>query len=280
MPKVTVLLPVYNEEKRVASAIRSILTQTFTDFEFLIINDGSQDETEAVIRSFSDSRIRLINNQQNLGLVRSLNFGIQSARGIYLARIDADDLSLPTRLEKQVSFLDRNPEVAVLGTAAYHNDEIRNERYIRVPPFDDHEIKREMVKYVPLEHSSIMTRTAVLREMGGYDENCDDIEDLELWIRVGKKYKLANLAQPLIIRNIRSDSFWWSNYNVVARQLKFSKVAKAAIPSFDLPKWNYFYILTKVLYGVVPNSFKRFARKVASKSVEIEVEELPSTATA
>ncbi|MFQ6113124.1 MAG: glycosyltransferase family 2 protein [bacterium] len=275
MPKVSVILPVYNEEKWVSSAINSILNQTLADFEFLIINDGSQDNTEEVVRSFSDSRIKLINNEKNLGLAQALNKGLFMALSSYIARIDADDLALPTRLEKQVKFLEENPEVAVLGTAAYHNDEIRKEKFIRIPPTDDHEIKSEMVKYVPLEHSSIMARTSVLKEMGGYDDHYDDIEDLELWIRIGRENKLANLSEPLIIRNLRPDSFWFSNYSAVARQLKFSRVAKKAISAFNLPKWYYFYTLTKVFYGIVPNSFKRLARKIASKSIETPVRELP-----
>ncbi|MFQ5824314.1 MAG: glycosyltransferase family 2 protein [bacterium] len=277
MPKVSVLLPVYNEEKWIASAIRSILNQTFNDFEFLIINDGSQDKTESIIRSFSDRRIRLINNDKNLGVVKSSNKGIFSADGEYIARVDADDISLPSRLEKQVQFMEQHPEVAVLGTAAYHNNKIRKEKFIRIPPLDDYKIKCEMVKYVPLEQSSVIARTSIMKEMGGYDESYDDVEDLELWIRIGKMFKLANLSEPLIIRNVRPDSFWYSNFNVVARQLKFSKVAMKAISTFDLPKWNYFYILTKVIYGIVPHSIKRLIRKIASKSLEIEVEELPST---
>ncbi|MFQ5865393.1 MAG: glycosyltransferase family 2 protein [bacterium] len=277
MPKVSVLMPVYNEERRISSAIVSILNQTFTDFEFLIINDGSQDNTAEVVRSFTDKRIRLINNGKNLGFVQSLNKGIFLALGKYIARIDADDLALPTRLEKQVEFLEQNPDVAVLGTAAFHNDEIRKEKFIRVPPTEDYEIKCEMVKYVPLEHSSIMVRIAVLKEMGGYDEHYDDVEDLELWIRIGRKYKLANLSEPLIIRNVRPDSFWFSNYNAVTRQLKFSKMAKQAISAFHLSNWYYFYVLTKVIYGIVPHCIKRLIRKIASKSLEIEIEELPST---
>lgn len=275
MTVVSVLLPIYNEEKRVATAIMSILNQTYTDFELLIINDGSRDKTEAMVRSFSDSRIRLINNNKNLGLVKSLNKGIFSAKGKYIARVDADDPSLPTRLEKQVQFMEKNPEVAVLGTAAYHDDEIRKERFIRIPPNDDYKIKCEMVKYIPLEHSSIMARTAIFKEFSGYNEKCGDIEDLELWIRIGRKYKFANLLEPLIIRNIRSDSFWFANYNSILRQLKFSKVAQKAISSFDLPKWYYFFIFSKVFYGLAPSLLKRFVRKIASQSQETHVEYFP-----
>ncbi|MFQ5825385.1 MAG: glycosyltransferase family 2 protein [bacterium] len=276
MPKVSVILPVYNEETRVATAIMSILNQTYTDFEFLIINDCSQDNTETVIRSFRDKRIHLINNENNLGVIRSSNKGIFSAVGKYIARIDADDFSLPTRLEKQVHFLDQNPEVAVLGTAVYHNDNMRNEKFIRIPPQKDRHIKYEMVKYVPLEHSSVMVRAKVLQDFGGYDENYGAVEDLELWTRIGKKYQFANLSEPLVVRNIRPNSYWHTNYNELVRQMKFAKVAKLAIFSFSLPKLYYFYVWTKVFYGLAPNQVKRLARKILSKSQEIKINSVPS----
>ena len=107
-PLVSVLMAVYNGEKYLLEAIESILNQTYTNFEFLIINDGSTDSTEEIILSYSDQRIRYIKNEQNLKLIASLNKGLDLAKGKYIARMDADDISLPDRLEKQVNFLERN----------------------------------------------------------------------------------------------------------------------------------------------------------------------------
>ena len=110
-PRVTALMSVFNGDKYLSEALESILNQTFTNFEFLIINDGSNDRTEDILKSYDDVRIRIINNDNNMGLAKSLNKGLRIARGEYIARMDADDISLPTRLARQVEFLDKNKHV-------------------------------------------------------------------------------------------------------------------------------------------------------------------------
>ena len=115
-PLVTVLMAVYNGEKYLREAIESILDQTYTNFEFLIINDGSSDRTEEIILSYNDKRIRYIKNEQNLKLIASLNKGLDLAKGEFIARMDADDISLPERLEKQINFLEKHPEIGLLGS--------------------------------------------------------------------------------------------------------------------------------------------------------------------
>ena len=129
-PKITVLMPVYNGEKYLKESIESILKQTFRDFEFLIINDTSTDESEKIIRSFKDSRIKLIKNEKNIGLTKSLNKGLDLAKGEYMARMDADDISLPKRLEIQVAFMDKNPKIGVIGAWAKVIGE-SNKKYIK-----------------------------------------------------------------------------------------------------------------------------------------------------
>ena len=113
---VTVLMPVYNGEMYLREAIDSILHQTFTDFEFLIINDGSTDNSETIILSYDDSRIRYEKNDSNLKLIATLNKGIELAKGKYIVRMDADDISIPDRIEKQVAFLEKNPDVGICGS--------------------------------------------------------------------------------------------------------------------------------------------------------------------
>ena len=117
-PKVTVLMSVYNGEKYLQEAIDSILEQTFKDFEFLIINDGSTDKTGEILESYHDLRIKIINNEKNIGLTKSLNKGLKLARGEYIARQDADDISMPERLEKEVEFLETHQDYAVVGAFA------------------------------------------------------------------------------------------------------------------------------------------------------------------
>ena len=111
-------MPAYNAEKYIAESIESILSQTFTDFEFIIINDASTDSTKEIIESFQDSRIILINNEQNLGVAKSLNIGIATAKGKYIARMDADDISLPERFQTQFNFMEKNPDIDICGSWA------------------------------------------------------------------------------------------------------------------------------------------------------------------
>ncbi|MCP8319033.1 MAG: glycosyltransferase, partial [Candidatus Methylarchaceae archaeon HK01B] len=115
-PKITILMSVYNGEKYLREAIDSILNQTFKDFEFLIINDGSTDRTVEILRSYHDSRIKIITNEKNMGLTKSLNKGLKIARSEYVARMDADDISYPRRLEVQYEYMKKNPDVGIVGS--------------------------------------------------------------------------------------------------------------------------------------------------------------------
>lgn len=122
-PRISVIMPAYNSEKYISEAIRSILEQTYTDFEFIILNDGSTDNTAEIIKTFSDPRIKFINNQTNQGFIASLNQCIDEASGEFIAKMDSDDISLPTRLEKQISYLDAHPNVGMVGCAYQEFDQ-------------------------------------------------------------------------------------------------------------------------------------------------------------
>lgn len=119
-PQISVILPAYNAEKYLHEAIDSILNQTYTNFELIILNDGSTDKTEEIILSYSDPRIRYIKNEQNIRLIRTLNKGIELARGKYIARMDADDISLPNRFQVEYDFMERNPDISVCSSKIYH----------------------------------------------------------------------------------------------------------------------------------------------------------------
>ncbi|NHJ46179.1 MAG: glycosyltransferase family 2 protein, partial [Asgard group archaeon] len=139
--KVTVLMSVFNGEKYLREAIDSVLHQTFTDFEFLIINDGSTDNSVEIINSYDDERIHLVHNEQNIGLAASLNKGINLARGEYIARMDCDDINHQTRLEKQVKFMDKNPDIGLLSSA---NRFIQDDKILNLVdrfPTDHHTLK-------------------------------------------------------------------------------------------------------------------------------------------
>ena len=201
-PKVSVIMSVYNGEKYLQEAIESILNQTFENFEFIIVNDAATDKTKEILECYKekDSRIRIITNTVNIGLTKSLNKIIKRASGVYLARMDADDIALPQRLEKQVDFLRVHPEVGLLGTSSFEinkKGDIINKKKI---PVLDSDIRFALIKSNPFFHSSVMMRKAILEKAGGYDKNIEISQDYELWFRIAKETKMANLDEFLMKR--------------------------------------------------------------------------------
>jgi len=201
MPRVSVLMSVYNGERFLKSAIESILDQTFTDFEFLILDDGSTDSTWEILEKYADKdeRVLLVRNEHNIGLTRSLNKGLRLARGEYLARQDADDISLPKRLELQVKFLDMNPEVGVVGTGMEIIDENGKILRLQQPPTDHESITAELLlKNHAIGHSTVMAKLSALKEFGGYNERLPYAQDYDLWWCLSRKRKIGNLPEILV----------------------------------------------------------------------------------
>ncbi len=194
-PKISVILSVYNGEKYLGEAIESILNQTFTDFEFLIVNDGSTDSSLNIIQSYQDERIRVINNEQNIGLTKSLNKAIRQARGEYIARQDADDISLPNRFEEQIKYFEKHPEVALLGASTYSIDNngttIGKRVALSKPTIKD------LLKRNCFSHGSVMFSKGVIAKLGGYNESITYSQDYELWLRIAKYYEVGNLTEAL-----------------------------------------------------------------------------------
>ena len=204
-PKVTVLMSVYNSERYLREAIESILNQTFEDFDFLIINDGSTDESRKIIRLYDDARVRLIDNEGNIGLTLSLNKGIALAQGEYLARMDADDVSLPERLETQVKFLNSHPDTALVGSAALIIDSASHLLETAYRDISDRLLPTQLFWENCLVHSSVMGRTSVFQEFQ-YPEQYAVAQDYWLWTQIAQKYPIANLAEPLLCSRRHSDS--------------------------------------------------------------------------
>lgn len=228
-PAVTVLMPAYNAAAYLRPAVESILQQTFTDFEFLIIDDGSTDDTAKIIAEYSDSRIRFL-RQSNQRLARTLNTGIGMARGAFVARQDADDVSLPERLGRQIEFLRNRPEIAMVGTAAeiWVEDRPGDGRFHR-HPCEPVELAFAMLFDNYFVHSSIMIRRAVLEGVGGYcSDRARQPEDFELWSRVVRKYAVANLPEVLQIYReragsiCRSDDFQESCTRIAAENIAYA----------------------------------------------------------
>jgi glycosyltransferase involved in cell wall biosynthesis len=195
IPKITVLMPVYNCENYILEAVKSILQQTYTNFEFLIIDDCSTDKTVEIIKSLNDDRIQLIQKPKNTGITESLNYGIRISKGEYIARMDGDDISLPTRFEKQVAFMEANVDVVVCGTAF---EFLHNNFYIAVPENND-EIKVGLLQECKIGHPTVMMRTLFLRKNQlFYNTNMEPAEDYDLWVRMIHLGKFHNLQESLL----------------------------------------------------------------------------------
>jgi glycosyltransferase involved in cell wall biosynthesis len=195
--KVTVLMPVYNAQRYLREAIVSILGQTYQDFEFLIVNDGSTDNSESIIRGFDDVRIRLINNKQNEGLPKTLNRGIRRSRGEYIVRMDADDVSYQNRIEKLVSFMDNHADVDICGSAVTILD--GEKKRLAVYPLDDLSLKKRLKHKTPFAHPSIIIRRqSLIKNKLYFDPKFRYAEDYEFFARGSSLLKYANLSQALL----------------------------------------------------------------------------------
>lgn len=197
MPKISVILPVYNGEAFVAQAVQSILEQQFNDFELLIIDDGSTDSTKTILDTFTDKRIKRITHRTNQGLIASLNEGIEKATSQLIARMDADDISLPERLQQQYDYLKTNSKVVLLGTEASVIDASSNWRYDQTSLHSDAALRRLLTVACPFVHGSVVFRKEAVTAVGGYRNTAYAAEDYDLWIRLSKQGEIANLPEIL-----------------------------------------------------------------------------------
>ena len=205
-PAVTVLMPAYNAAAYIGDAIRSVLEQTFTDFELLVVNDGSTDETVKVISAFDDRRIVLI-ERTNGGVSAALNTGLEHARGKLIARFDADDVCYPNRLATQVAFLQANPDHVLVGSEVdYITEQGTHMYHYRCFAYDDTEIRKKLFYYCPFIHSAVMYRLDAVHEAGGYDAMAHTFEDYFLWVKLLQFGKAANLRQSLIRVRLNPES--------------------------------------------------------------------------
>lgn len=219
-------MPVYNASQFLNQAIDSILNQTFTDFEFIVINDGSTDNTELIVQSYTDSRIKYFSNPLNLGIVETLNKGIDLARGKYLARMDADDIALPERLEKQYSLMEDNPEIAVCGSQI----SIINALGIKTahPPvsISNREIKPQLLFYNPFTHPTTFFKTEIIRKYK-YNADYHYAEDYYLLAQIAMEHQVANHPEQLLLYRVHEQ-------NTTSTKAKEMKQAHLKVINYQL----------------------------------------------
>lgn len=201
-PRLTVFTPFYKNIEYFDETIASVLSQSFRDFEYLMINDGDAAQAEAIERKYNDPRIRIITTEKPLGLSGSRDAGLRAARGELIAFIDSDDFCEPGRFEKQLAFLDAHPDHVLVGSALRFIDESSQTIGGRVYPETDEEIKRRMVALNCVAQPSVIARRAVLIEAGGYTHDFPAAEDYDLWLRVARFGKFHNLPEKLVAYRI------------------------------------------------------------------------------
>lgn len=205
-PLVSVLMPCYNVEKYVVEAVDSILNQTYKNIEIIAINDYSTDRTGLLLEQLAkqDSRIRVINNEENLKLIKTLNKGISLCNGEYIARMDADDISLPTRIEKEVDFLERNKDHDIVSTLFYaFPSENPNKKSFHHSPLKDSELRAFILFKSGICHPAVMIRKRVFTDLGlKFESEYLHVEDYALWSEAIYKTKIANIGEPLLLYRV------------------------------------------------------------------------------
>ena len=207
-PVVSVLMPVYNARRYVARTVETVLAQTFGDFEFVIIDDGSTDGSSVILRQFAerDNRIRLV-SRPNTGYVTALNEALDLARGELLARIDSDDWAAPRRFELQVERMLREPGLVALGTGATAMDDEDNVLGDYSPPLTHEEIDASHLRGgCAIHHPSVMMRPWAVKKVGGYRKHTMPCEDFDLWVRLAEVGRVANLPEPLLVKRLHAKS--------------------------------------------------------------------------
>jgi glycosyltransferase involved in cell wall biosynthesis len=198
IPRVSVVLPVHNGGRFLAEAVESVLGQTLRDLELVVVDDGSTDETPRILERYSDPRLRVV-RRPHLGLVEALNRGVRESRTPYVARMDADDVSLPGRLERQVAVLEARPRVGLVGTWLTVIDEAGNKLRAEVLPDADADLRRRLMLRNSFKHGSVMLRCEVLDRVGPYRNDYGNNEDYDLWRRIAAVAELACVPEALYV---------------------------------------------------------------------------------
>lgn len=263
-PLVSIILPVYNGEQYIKEAVESMLGQTYANFELLLLDDGSTDKTIEILRSYTDHRIRLIKNEQNLGIVATLNKGIMLSNGLYIARMDADDISHRERLLKQVEFLQQNPNVGMIDSVMEYIDE--NSKPVgrmNSDIIDEGAIRNFLTKSNCMGHSSVMMPASVIKK---YLYRKIFYEDYDLWLRLlNDGLRICKLPAPLLYYRLHNQSITGIAYS---NRQHFLKLATT--------KWFYYKHLSfaemlklfniKVLYNTILNFITGYYKLAVHKS--------------
>jgi len=262
-PFFSIVMSVYNGEGYIDQCLQSILGQSFIDFECIVIDDASVDNSLKLLQKYDDKRIRIIKNKKNLGLTRSLNKGIKEAKGKYIARIDIDDWWDRNKLKEQYNFLRENPKYGIVGTNGWNvNEKGKVEKEI-IRPRTDKEIKKYLIKKCPLIHSSIVMNKWLINKYGSYDPSFRCSQDYELWLRLSDKTKYYNLQKLLVYKRTFDNNM---------SALKWKQMLKEGIRArlyyykkFNVSWYTYLFLFGYFVKLLLPVKAKLWKRKFSKK---------------
>jgi glycosyltransferase involved in cell wall biosynthesis len=256
-PAVSVLMSVRNGAPWVRDAVSSVLDQSAADLELIAVDDGSVDATPALLAAIGDPRLR-VTSQPPRGVTASLNHALALARAPLVARLDADDVALPDRLARQRAFLDAHPDVGLLGTGAREVDAAGREVALVTPPAADADIRRALIRRNPFVHSSVMMRRRVVEAAGGYDARLPVAQDYDLWMRMSRATRLANLPEPLVVRRLLPTRV--SATRDDERLLAEASVRWSAIRGGLYPWWCAIFVARPLVARWTPRGLRRRIR--------------------
>lgn len=281
---VEVVMAVYNGERHLAAALDGVLAQTFGDFDLIVVDDGSSDRTASILAGYTarDPRVRVLRNPRNMGLVYTRNACLAACRAPLMAIADADDLFEPDRLQKQVEFLDRHPEVGFLGTnATLIDSDGRALGGAQQLPTDDRKIRFELLLGGCFWNTSTIYRTDLVRRAGGYRPGFDGVEDYDLWSRLLELTRAANLPDRLVSQRQHAASFTAALTNVLKRQSAVSRTRLAAYLARPVSEEDALAALTLFMYGWripvapehVPGALRLLA-DIAARAITLEADDV------
>ena len=252
---VSVIMPFHNSERFIHESVSSILSQTYQNFELITVNDASTDKSLSIVKAFQDPRVKIINNLKQLGVAAALNRGLRFAKGQLIARMDADDIALRNRFSVQVEFLRQHPDIVLTGTWVTVINEQGRKIKIKKLPEDSEEIKNQILRWNPFIHSSVMMKKSVLRSVGKYNELYNGAEDYDLFLRISRSFKTANINQPLLQYRISKSSVTFQQLKKV--ELQSLKVQCNALFNYGYSFTQVFYLLKPALSYLIPAQLKR-----------------------
>lgn len=244
-------MPVYNDSGFLKASVKSILNQGYKEFEFLIIDDGSEDNPEEILNSFKDSRI-VFKKIPHKGLAGALNYGVSVANGEFIARIDADDLNTQNRLRLQLDAFEKNPELDVISSRSVYFNRVNNILFFIDPPEYDNEIKKFLNLHNPINHSAVIFRKNKILSHGGYNESFKCYEDFELWFRLKRKLTFYVLPEYLVYTRLRKNSLTATQDKIMIHDLLLNNALRNYEQCSD-PKdkeyWNNLLFWIEYFYG-------------------------------